>query len=306
MLTARRLAFRYGARTVLSDIDLTVEPGEIIALVGPNGAGKSTLLRALAGLARVSAGRVGWFGQSGMGPALRRRIGFLPDEAALFDELTGLENLLLFAGIRRQAAVCPTHCTLLAGSLGLSQSELQQPAGTYSFGMRRKLAIAQTFVGQPPLLLLDEPTLGLDPIARDLLAAELRIRSAHSATVLASNDLRFVQEYCHRVLFLADARLVLQGRPADLLEPFRGHVEFLITTRADYQAIQFPDFVETRLDGGAVAFRSERGAALLPALIDALIRRGNEIETIEVRRPDLSDVLRAQTGSNWRTSWPPQ
>ncbi|MGH8436218.1 MAG: ABC transporter ATP-binding protein [Pseudomonas sp.] len=289
---------------MLSHIELAVARGEIVGLVGPNGAGKSTLLRVLAGVASTFGGTVNWFGQPALRPTLRRRIGFLPDEAALFDELTGLENLLLFAGIRHPGAASPQYCALLAGSLGLSEPELHQRAGTYSFGMRRKLALAQTFIGQPQLLLLDEPTLGLDPLARDLLAAELRIRSEFAAIVLASNDLKFVQDHCHRVIFLADARILLQGRPADLLEPFAARCEFLITTRSTYRPIQLPELTATPAGNACTAFRSERGSALLPALIDALLQGGNEIEAIEVRRPDLSDVLRAQTGSDWRTSWP--
>ncbi|MGH8431919.1 MAG: ATP-binding cassette domain-containing protein, partial [Solimonas sp.] len=144
-MEARHLHFGFADRVILRDLHLVLGRGEVVGLVGPNGAGKTTLLRLLAGEKSPSSGTVTRLGETLVGPTLRRRIGYLPDDAALFDELTGLENLLLFAGVRRKASSARAdECRALAMALGLSELQLQERVATYSFGMRRKVAIGQS------------------------------------------------------------------------------------------------------------------------------------------------------------------
>ncbi len=302
-LLAHGIGYRYGSQVTLNDVQLAIHPREVVGVVGPNGAGKTTLLRVLAGLLAPATGNVSWFGSASITRVLRRRIGYLPDQAALFDELTGLENLLLFASIRKASAAA-APCRAVGTALGLTEAQLVARAATYSFGMRRKLAIAQTLVGEPELLLFDEPTLGLDAGARDLLGAELRARATGAAVLLASNDLPFIQAHCDRVVFLAGGRVLLEGKPAELLEPIRAQVGFQVTLGETYRPVRLPDLQETAVDALSVTFRSNRGAELLPALIEALLRAGNEIESIGVRRADLSDVFRRLTGAEWQSQGP--
>jgi ABC-type multidrug transport system ATPase subunit len=297
-LVAQGLGAAFGDRVILRDISLEVQPGEIVGLVGPNGAGKSTLLRVLAGLHPPRQGTISRPNATAMSRTTRRRIGYLPDEAALFDELTGLENLRLFAWAR-SPGVSEEECVAKADRLGLIRAQLATAVSTYSFGMRRKVALAQTFLGQPELLCLDEPTIGLDPDGRSRLAHELRAQSAQCAVLMASNDLRFVQDHCDRVLFLARGQIVLTGRPAELMKPVDQEVEFSLVTREEFRPIATRDFQENRLDDRHVQFRSPDGVARLTSLIQAVLQAGNEIESIEVRRADLSDVFQRVTGEDW-------
>ncbi|MGH7466872.1 MAG: ABC transporter ATP-binding protein [Longimicrobiales bacterium] len=300
-VAAHAVEFRYGARVTLRDVHAQVQHGEVFGVIGPNGAGKSTLLRLLAGLAAPAAGQLAWFGAPAMTSAVRRRIGYLPDDAALFDELTGLENLRLFARIRR-LALASDAAPAEARAVGLTDSQLQAVTSSYSFGMRRKLALAQTLVGSPELLLLDEPTIGLDPNARDRLVALIAERKKHGATVIASNDLRVVEDACDRVAFLDAGQVVLQGQPHELLAPLRRAVTFVVTTREPCRPFALGDAEVSTIDERSVHIRSSRGASLLPHLIETMLRAGNTIETVAVRPPDLSDVFRQVTGTDWLAS----
>jgi ABC-type multidrug transport system ATPase subunit len=300
-LAAQGVAARFGDKVVLADVSLEIGTGKLVGVVGPNGAGKTTLLRVLAGLHPPAGGTVVRLGATAVTRTRRRRIGYLPDEAALFDELTGLENLRLFAWAR--GSPLDTHdCLALAERLGLAADALTTRVSTYSFGMRRKVAIAQTLTGNPGLLLLDEPTIGLDPEGRSRLAAELQTRLDRCAVLIASHDLRFVQDLAHRVLFIDRGRIVLAGRPAELLKPVDEEVEFSLATRDTYRPIAVQEIQETRVDERHVRFRSTAGMAGLSPLIQAVLHAGNEIESIEVRRADLSDVFRRVTGRDWNTA----
>jgi ABC-2 type transport system ATP-binding protein len=299
-VAAAGIQFNVGRRTVLAGISLTVTRGERLGIIGPNGAGKSTLLAVLAGLLEIDAGQLTWFGAPTINSGRRRNIGFLPDEAALFEELTGFENLALFAHARRSASPQATPDVWL----GLSASQLDARAATYSFGMRRKLALARTLLGAPELLLLDEPTIGLDPDARERLANLLAARLDRCAIIMASNDLHFVEQHCDRVIFLHEGRIVLEGSPAALLEPLRGRAVFQVHTREPWRMVSLPATEHSSLDERSIIFHSQRGMMALPALIDALLSAGNQIESITVKPPDLTDVFRQVTGNEWALTQP--
>ena len=216
------LTYRYpSGRRGVEAVDLEARPGEVVALLGPNGSGKSTLLRLLATELRPGAGRLELLGRvpSRRTVALRRRLGVAPDVPVHLDVLSGRHNVVLFgraAGLGSREA--RERADALLERLGLAE-DAAAPAGAYSHGMRRKLLLAQALVHEPDLLLLDEPTLGLDPPSREALLDLLRERAGTgAATVVASNDLPFVWELAHRVAFLHRGRKVAGGTPAELLE----------------------------------------------------------------------------------------
>ncbi len=304
IVAAQDVHFSYHARPALAGVSLAASPGTILAVVGPNGSGKSTLLQLLGGLRAPKGGRVLIYGSDRPPkPELRRRMGYLADDAACFEELTGFENIALFLRIR-----AAEHDQLaVAIALGLDSDVLRQTVATYSFGTRRKLALAQTLVGPPDLILLDEPTIGLDASARERLANVLRDRAAQRATtVMASNDLHFVQAIAEHVVFLHAGRVALSGSPAELLDPLRIESSFEIETTGDYRLSALEGCRLTIRGERCVSIRAEAGARELPRVVDALLRAGNEIRSIEVRQADLSDVFRRVTGIDWTGSWPPE
>jgi ABC-2 type transport system ATP-binding protein len=228
--------YRRGRADALKEFDLAVAAGEVVAVLGPNGAGKSTLLRVLSTRQRPSAGSLHLLGEDARrpSPALRRRLGVVPDEAVHLEALTGSENALLFARIAGlgDAAALRAVAALL-GRLALD-GDAGRPTAEYSFGMRRKLLLAEALAHEPRVLLLDEPMLGLDPPSRQTVQEVLRERAAAgAAVVLVTNDAAGLEQWCDRICFLHRGRKVLEGTPAELLAAYGDAARALEIRRPD-------------------------------------------------------------------------
>jgi ABC-2 type transport system ATP-binding protein len=222
---ARGLGHRFGGTTALVGVDLELRRGEITALVGANGSGKTTLLRILAGILEPSAGEVEVLGiaqparsNRGTGRALRRRTSYVSQDPALDPEMTGGEILALVAalyGVRRRGR--RRQVAELAESFGVA-SHLAREIGTWSGGLRRRLHLAAGMIHDPELLLLDEPTAGLDPEGRRLLWADLEARAARGWSVaIVTHDLAAAERHAGTVAILDRGALVAVGSPAELL-----------------------------------------------------------------------------------------
>ena len=213
------------ALAALSDVDLDLPRGAVTALVGPNGAGKTTLLRILAGLLPPSAGTVEVLGveqpaQAGRRRSreLRRRLGYIPQELALDPEMTGREILWLLAalyGVPR--AVRGERIARLGGAFG-TIAHLPRPVAVWSGGLKRRLHLAAGMIHDPDLLLLDEPTAGLDPEGSDFLWAELERRARDGrAVAVVTHDLTAAERSADHVVLLDSGRIVIAGNPRQLM-----------------------------------------------------------------------------------------
>src|SRR5262245_25849574 len=200
----------YGRRVALQDLSLSVPEGALLGFRGPNGAGKTTTLRILAGLLRATAGSARLFGRDCWldGPCLRAEVGYLPGELHLYEALTGRATLRFLAGVRRR------DCSREIERLGrLFDLELDRRVRGYSHGMKQTLGLIQALMHRPRLLILDEPTNGLDPLMRRCLFDELRAVAAEGRTVLfSSHTLSEVDELCDEVAVLRQGRLVEMER----------------------------------------------------------------------------------------------
>jgi ABC-2 type transport system ATP-binding protein len=221
--SARGVRVCFGARTALDQVDIDLFRGDITALVGPNGAGKTTLLRVLAGLQSVDAGTVEILD----GRNLRRRVGYIPQDVALDPEMTGRETLSLMAalqGVRRRDR--PGRVADLARIFGCAE-HLPSPVASWSGGLKRRLHLAAGMIQDPDLLLLDEPTAGLDLEGADFLWAELERRTAAGrAVAVVTHDLAAVERHARQVAILDRGRVVALGPPSqvgggDLAAAFR-------------------------------------------------------------------------------------
>lgn len=298
---ARGVTYRYGsAPPSVERVDLVAAEGRVTAVVGPNGAGKSTLLRLMTGRLRPDGGSV----------ELHRRrqsdsvadVGYVGEATAHFDAVSGFQNARYFArlcGLPRDEAsrAVAEHIELLALT-----EEATRPVSTYSYGSRRKLLLIEALAHRPPLVVLDEPTAGLDASARRALLRLLRARRNDGAALLVvSHDLEFVMELADRITFLHRGRVVAEGLPEALLSDIAGR-----WTRFEVELEERPrrpvtffgqDVVEVE-DGDALVLESSRGQAALPDVCAALVAAGARISSLAIREPGLADVFRRITGED--------
>lgn len=300
-MRARDLSYRYpSGRRGVEGVDLDVAPGEVVALLGPNGSGKTTLLRLLATDLRPGGGTLEILGREpGRRPEpLRRRLGIADDVPVHLDVLPGRSGVTFFgraSGVPRAEA--ERRADALLGRLGLTE-DAGAPAGSYSHGMRRKLLLAQALVHEPDLLLLDEPTLGLDlpslQVLRELVAERA---AAGAAVVMATNDLPFVEGVADRVVFLHRGRKVADAPPSELLARLEGRTTLDVRLDGPLPPdLDLPADVSAHPRPRGLTLESGSGARVLPDVCRALLDAGAALREVRVRQPDLGDVFVALTG----------
>jgi ABC-2 type transport system ATP-binding protein len=202
-----------GAGVVLGPLDLTIGGG-VTGLLGPSGCGKSTLMRALVGVQKVTSGSIAVFGEEAGSGALRDRIGYVTQAASVYDDLTVGENLDFFA---RVLAVGTDRVSAVLDAVDLG-SRRHQVVGRLSGGQRSRVSLAVALLNEPDLLVLDEPTVGLDPVLRrDLWALFHRLADA-GAAIFVSSHVMDEAERCDRLLLMREGRLIADGSPVEIRE----------------------------------------------------------------------------------------
>ena len=221
MLELEAIRVAYGQATALWDVSLSIGKGELLCIVGPNSAGKSTLINAVAGLHRISAGRMRFEGQdiSRLAPHrfCAQGIALVPEGRRLFTEMTVRENLELGSYLRaarlERARSMEHVCTLFP----VLKEKLAQPAGSLSGGQQQMVAIGRALMARPKLLLLDEPSLGLAPsVVLDMFTAIRRIHAEGIAVLLVEQKLTIAMRISHRLYVMGHGRIVFEGTPADI------------------------------------------------------------------------------------------
>jgi ABC-2 type transport system ATP-binding protein len=214
------LSRRFGDLVAVEDVSLRVERGEIYGVLGPNGAGKSTTIRMLCGILDPSSGsgRVVGYDIARDPERIKERVGYMTQRFSLYEDLTVDENLTFYAGIygvaRRGRAARVDEVIATAG-LGARRRQI---AGTLSGGWKQRVALASATIHRPPLLFLDEPTAGVDPVSRRAFWAEIHRLAAGGTTVLLTTHYMDEAERCHRLAFIFRGRVLDVGRPDEIVE----------------------------------------------------------------------------------------
>jgi len=279
VLSLAGLVKRFDGVAAVDGLSLRVERGQVFGLLGPNGAGKSTTIGMAMGLLRPDAGRVQIEGHGDPAePTARRALGVAPQAEALYEDLTGMENLRFFARI--QGVQDPTRAAVEAlERVGLSPRGRDR-VKTYSGGMRRRLNLAAAIVHRPPLLLLDEPTAGVDPQSRASLLELVRSLAKDGAAVLyTTHYMEEAAKLCDRVGIMDRGRLLDSGTVDELLH--RHGTETLV-------------FVQRNGHG------EERVATRDPMTVVSQALQAGEVTGLRVERPDLETVFLALTGRSLR------
>jgi len=299
LIHARGLTKRFGDITAVDGIDFDVAPGESFGFLGPNGAGKTSTMRMIGCVSPATAGTLRILGQdpAADGPKIRARLGVVPQQDTLDTELTVRENLVLYG---RYFGLSRAECGKRADDL-LEFAQLTERAGDQvehlSGGLKRRLTIARSLINEPDLMLLDEPTTGLDPQARHLLWDRLyRLKQRGVTLVLTTHYMDEAEQLCDRLVVMDKAKIVAEGSPRDLIERY--------STR-EVTELRFAVGVQETLDGQleGLAERVERlpDRVLLyaddgEAAVAAAHARGLQPETVLVRRSTLEDVFLRLTG----------
>ena len=203
-----------GSAEVLHDVDLQVPAGEITGLLGPSGCGKSTLMRAIVGVQIVEGGSVTVLGAPAGSPALRSRVGYVTQAPSVYLDLSVEENLRYFATVVRAG---PDRVADVMGAVDIA-SLAARTAGSLSGGQLARVSLATALLNEPPLLVLDEPTVGLDPVLRRDLWATFRSLAEAGTTLLVSSHVMDEADRCDRLVLMRDGRILATGTPTKLRE----------------------------------------------------------------------------------------
>lgn len=287
-ISLRGLTKRYGSITALKNLDLNVYPGEVFGFLGLNGAGKTTAIRLILDLLRPSAGTASVFGFDCWRQSLeaRRHIGYLPGELGLYGDMTGSQTLEFLARLGG-GTVDRDYRKELCERLELVELDLRRPVREYSTGMKRKLGIIQALQAKPPLLILDEPTEGLDPLMQESFFSLVADVRAKGATVfMSSHVLSEVERICDRIGLLRQGELVLLKS----VEEIRGLAPRRVTVVFDRDVEALPDMPCDCV----LIERSSRQVRLsasgpLGRLLEAL--RSLPVQDLQVQEPRLEDVV---------------
>ncbi|HEX6238686.1 MAG TPA: ATP-binding cassette domain-containing protein [Acidimicrobiales bacterium] len=307
IIEARGLTKRYGDVQALAGLDLVAHTGQVVAVLGPNGAGKTTFVRTVATLVRPDAGllRVNGIDAARHPDRVRQVIGLAGQYAAVEESMTGRENLTMVARLfghgRRQAAA---NASTVLAQMGLTEAA-DRVVRTYSGGMRRRLDLGASLVGAPRLLLLDEPTTGLDPRSRnELWDAIRRLVAAGTDVLLTTQYLDEADHLARHVVIVDRGRVVAEGTPAqlksragrDVVEIHARHAADLPRLAAALEAVATAA-PRVEVATSRVTVPVDGGRSAIAQAIRVLDRVEIDVDDVGLRRPTLDEVFLALTGS---------
>jgi ABC-2 type transport system ATP-binding protein len=302
-VSTTELTKRYGTTTVVDALTLDIRPGEIFGLLGPNGAGKTTTILMLLGLTNPTSGEVtiGGFDPARDPLAVKERVGYLPDDVGFYGNLTGRQNLVYTARLNRLPdAESADRIDALLAEVGLTDAA-DRPAGEYSRGMRQRLGLADALVKDPAVLILDEPTVNIDPEGvRETLELVHRLsRNSGMTVILSSHLLHQVEQVCDRIGIFVAGRLAALGTVDELADSasessgWRVGVSGPPDIAAYLRAV--PGVASAEPDGNV--FRVEGEAAFVDALLDACRRDGVTLTRFEPVGRDLDAIYHRYFGT---------
>lgn len=284
---------RYGDREALCGVDLSLHKGEWLALLGPNGAGKTTLVKSIAGRVQLDGGRLECLGEDlSKKPHLRHRLGIVPQEIALYDTMTARENLLIFGELH--GVTGKTLKDRVEESLTwvtLKDRENQIVKG-FSGGMKRRLNIAAAVLHRPDIVLLDEPTVGVDPQSRERIWEMLEsLRQQGASLMLTTHQLDEAQQICDRIVIIDGGKTIANGTLNELIETTVGKSR---SVRIHLEAsAEFPQ-------GQELLHEVNDLVSELPALLAQTEKAGHQIADVKIQAPNLQAVFLHLTGKELR------
>ena len=306
MIKTERLSKRYDTLTAVDDVSFEVQPGEVLGFLGPNGAGKTTTMRMLAGFITPTSGTASICGHDVETDTLaaKRSIGYLPEGAPLYGEMSVQSFLEFIADLRSLSGSTRTQRLDYAiGRLQLS-AVLEQTIETLSKGFRRRVGLAQALLPDPPVLILDEPTDGLDPNQKHEVRALINEMSRGKIIIISTHLLEEVDAVCTRAIIIARGRIVADDTPQGLAARSRYHnavslqldsSQDLAAARDAIAALPLVASVEMSERDARLTALPRAGAHILPSLSELAARRGLNLKELHLESGRLDEVFRTIT-----------
>ncbi len=305
VVLARGLIKRFGDFEAVRGINFAVRRGECFGLLGPNGAGKTSVVRMIYGFSPVTSGRLEVFGRDiGSGARkIKARIGVVPQEDNLDPELSVMENLLVYAGyfrLRKDQAL--RRAAEILDFMELAERS-EEVVNNLSGGLRRRLTIGRALVNRPELLILDEPTTGLDPYARHLVWQRLRkLKESGTTMILTTHYLEEASQICDRLIIIHRGEIIEEGTPRDLVDRHVGKDALELGVDPvwrDSLAEGYGDLIKARQTlGDDLVFFSDYGKDLAEKISERALRQGVSIYYRRLRPTNLEDVFLKLTGES--------
>ncbi len=288
-----KIGFRRKVVEAVRGISITIEPGEVFGFLGPNGAGKTTTIKMLMGLIRPTEGTASIFGRHISDPRVRRRVGFMPEQPYFYDYLKPRELLRFMGGLQGLSGTdLDREVNSLIDMVGLGHAR-ERTLRKFSKGMLQRAGIAQAFLGDPDLVILDEPLSGLDPIGRkEMKDVLLRAKARGKTLFFSSHILSDIEMICDRVAIINKGRLVRLGVTRDLLEEGATEVEIAAVTDRNVEDLQ-----EALGGMGRIIEQAGRYIRLMaphtdgPRLVAKLVELGVEVRAVTPHTATLEDIF---------------
>jgi ABC-2 type transport system ATP-binding protein len=308
MIEVAQLRKSFGDLTAVDGVSFTAGRGEIFGLLGPNGAGKTTIISCISGLLTPSSGHVKVDGHDAVsdGPAARRVLGVVPQEISLYEDLSAAENLAYWGGAQgmRQPALGERMRQVL--ELTGLEDRAREPVKRFSGGMKRRLNFACGIIHQPKVLLLDEPTVGVDPQSRVRLLELVRTQARDGACVLyTTHYMEEAETLCHRLAIVDHGRIIAAGTLAEL-RAMLGERDLLrlsgsFQVEAAKAALAHIDSIEVlQADAELLILALPEASRRLPAIFAALAAAGSEVRGTTLTQPSLESLFIKLTGKELR------
>ena len=298
----------FGSFVAVDHVTLQVEKGEIFGFLGPNGAGKSTTIRMLCGLLTPTSGRasVNGFDVATQPDRVRRSIGYMSQKFSLYDDLTVEENIDFFTGVygvpRALRAERKDYVLRMAGIA----ERRRALTATLSGGWKQRLALGCAILHNPPVLFLDEPTSGVDPIARGDFWNLIREMSAAGHTIFVSTHYMDEAEYCHRLALMYRGKVIALGKPSELKAGLTTHSLFRLDSGDQLETMRalegLPGVYDVAVFGGGLHVTVDDPTAAEPRIRQALAAKSIELKRLEKITPSMEDVFVAMIEAEERAN----
>jgi ABC-2 type transport system ATP-binding protein len=306
IVDAQDVMKRYGEHLVLDCLNLHVESGEVIGLLGPNGAGKTTSIRCLLGLIPIDGGSISLFDQiqTGKNNDIKRRTGYVSQELTIYEDMSGRQNLEFFGSLYGlEKAFLKDRVIEVAKLIGLSD-RLDDTVKKYSGGMKRRLNIGCALLHQPELIIMDEPTVGIDPQSRNFVLRFVKNLADQGTTIIyTSHYIKEVEAIASRIYILDQGHTIAHGTLSQLISRIQGDSHILIEVRFPQEEKEnelraIPDIKEAALEGNQYHIIVPGGITVFDKIIPVLSSLG--IVNINSKQPNLEDVFLTLTGKQLR------